>query len=207
MDNDDTPTPVKKKKAWARWLPGGIAVVAIACGVLLATEANLRATIFQQKFTKYTFTNERGQKYSILFYRNAAVENYTSGTVNEKVLVSPIIKPSIEPVMMSLEGSYNNIKTADQESITTSKSCSFLPGFSKAFSVYLPSLKTTAGFCTDQGVVDVSVVSTSNSVYAIQFREKYNPATVTAAEAKEILDYKLSNSDLETISASFRPLS
>jgi hypothetical protein len=196
----------KPKRHWLYF--GLISLVLIAIlgfGITLAVDSSLRATVFREKLETYTFVNEHNSKYSFLFYRNSTTQSDNFGSSDRMVLVSPKLKTYVYPIEVSVEGSANNSNSRAQQAIIASNNCTLASGYTKAFSVYISSLKTNANVCTDQGVTYVSEFGTTSSVYYMLFRLKL-PSQLNGSQANQVFNGKLNADDLKTIMASFDPL-
>lgn len=205
----------KPKKGKLKILTFGIILlIIVAAAVLLFADKSLQATVFREKFTPYTFLTEKGDKFSINFYRGSTVENLSIGngqTATE--LLSPVVKPYPVPIVLGLNGKPNNSNATAQQLLQEGENCTYGTFNTDAFTVYIPSVGANATFCTtSQGIIYQSFFGTSSSVYFMQIGEyspSVNPSNITPqteALAQSILNNKLNVNDIQTIAKSFKPL-
>lgn len=166
----------------------------------MTSSYNLRAIITDSKFRQYTFSNDKGEKYRIVFYKNSVQENYNFGTVTSRVLLSPSTATGSVPILVALDGKRGDTNAAAEAKL---QECT-TEGASVAFSVYIKSIGVNANFCTyAQGVGYESFFGNANSVYFMQIIPAGNNLAQTDANAQKIVNSNPSISDAETIAESF----
>ncbi|HUD06452.1 MAG TPA: hypothetical protein VMR34_01050 [Candidatus Saccharimonadales bacterium] len=170
--------------------------------------------MINSKLRQYTLTNDKGDKYSILFYKGSSTQSYNFGTVTDNVLVSPPISKGGVSLVMSLSGRPNNSTQSAQQLVENSNNCSSSSNTEnvQAFSVFIKSIGVNANFCTNPSQYSVSPVEfnsffgNSTTVYAINIAP-YSPGQqVNTSNEAAIQATKPNPNDIKTIAASFKYL-
>lgn len=199
----------KLKKYWLRLAICGLVVIAITgIAIVLSANYNLRATVLNGKFRQYTFTNNYGETYRFLYYKDSRPEKYNFSSGTATVLVSPVLTKGGVPIIMNVEGRTNNSNAAAQGALTSSNKCMLATNMTEAFSVYLPSIGVKAHVCTIDEAFYTSFFGNSHTVYFMQILPggDQKEAAVSSGYAATIVASKPKLNDVRTIVASFRYL-
>lgn len=128
-------------------------------GFVLATNQNVRATVFRQKFVTFNYPLCKTHTCTIKFYRGSKIDSYTPWTPPGQapakasmVLMSPVINSKTNIIMRIAPVKLNS---ASLQALSKQNNCS-APGETSGFTENLPNLGTTANICavtSDNGLM------------------------------------------------------
>ena len=204
----------KKHKHLKGLIIGGCAIVILlVVGMLLATNYNLRATLFDQRLRQYTFINSTGDEYRILFYKGSTEQTLPDGTPSQLVLVSPPIGEGESQMFIALNGKDNDTNSQAQTDVEKNNNCTLSSTFSvKAFSLYIKSEKITANICTNAAKSSVnhvdyaSLFGNNKSVFFEEIAPYTKNQVPNSSELKAFQSTNPNINDIKTILASFKYL-
>ncbi|HEX7368415.1 MAG TPA: hypothetical protein VF261_02055 [Candidatus Saccharimonadales bacterium] len=145
----------KRRLPWVKITIGSLLVIILAtAGTILATNQNVRATVFRQKYMSYAYPICKTHTCSIQFYKGSKIASYAPWTppgeppeAAHMSLISPVIdgKTFVAMDIDAFPIAIANTKPG-QQFLTPLKDCSG-SGLIAGFSDYLPNLGTTANVC------------------------------------------------------------
>ncbi|HTB48479.1 MAG TPA: hypothetical protein VK712_00155 [Verrucomicrobiae bacterium] len=157
----------KRHLPWARIIKWSLLVIVLAAaGTVLATNQNIRATVFRQKFTTYNYPTCKTHVCTVKFYRGSKIGSYTPVTPPgqtplkpETTLLSPVIggKTYLAMLVGAYPLSFANT-SAGKQLLDTYSTCS-ASGETSGFTVYVTDLDANANVCAIPGNI-----GTNNSV-------------------------------------------
>jgi len=203
----------KPRRHWLRWASLSVLILLIVgAGAVLATNQNLRATVFRQKFTTYNYPLCKTHICTIKFYRGSKIASYSipapPGQAPSKPaedLISPVIDGKtyiamrIAPLKLTgtasqlLDNQYNNCSAA---------------GETTGFTVNLQNLGTSANMCavvTNNGTVIGYLGTIASQKYGALFdiiideNLSFNQGQVSSSSVFDLSNYQ---NDIQSILAS-----
>jgi len=152
VNYDPTQFSEKPRRHWFRWVSLFVLVLLIVgAGAILATNQNIRATVFRQKFVTYNYPLCKTHTCTIKFYRDSKIAPYTPPTPPGQTPLTPsmtLISPVMENktyIIMRVDALKLN-STTEQLLNDQYNNCTE-PGETTGFTEYLPNLDTSANIC------------------------------------------------------------
>lgn len=182
--------PEKRRKPWLKIISLVLMLIVLAgFGFLVATNQNIRATVFRQKLVTYNYPQCKTAICTIKFYRGSKIAPYAPQTpagqqplASHMSLISPIIDGK---TFITMRIDAYNISAASNDAskqlMDELSSCS-TAGLTNGFKDYLPNLDTNINTCAvpsddHSAVLGYATAFTSqktNSFFIIQISEDFS---------------------------------
>lgn len=213
------PTEAEKpRRHWFRIIGLTLSVlVVIGTGAVLATNQNIRATVFRQKFVAYNYPTCKTHICTVKFYRGSTITSYSpppppgeTPLPPETVLTSPIIG-GVAPISLRIVA--GAITTQARQALAKESTCSTATSTVQGFSQYIPALDVTANFCgiyvTDKengaqvviAYYGAFITPKTNAFYNVFIEEHYE-VNAQYQFTKPVFDLTSYQTDFQTIVAS-----
>jgi hypothetical protein len=160
----------KRHLPWPRIIKIALVLIILgSAGAILATNQNIRATVFRQKLVAYNYPVCKTHICTMKFYKGSKVGSYTPPTLPgdppsqaETALVSPVIDGktnlAMRVSMISLTGANTDVVKQILAAFNVCSSANPIPFNTVGFSEYLPNMDANIKVCAvsvdnDSGMV------------------------------------------------------
>ncbi|HVV25428.1 MAG TPA: hypothetical protein VHC21_00105 [Candidatus Saccharimonadales bacterium] len=161
---------------WRKLIKGALLIIVLAAiGAVLATNQNLRATIFRQKLTTYNYPICKTHVCTVKFFRGSKIAPYTPYTPpgqSPAAAQTSLISPTIDgKTYVAMRIDADPLATANTDAgkqlLSTYNNCAG-SGLTMGFSEYLPNLGTNVNVCAINADNDPNTVLSYVAVFTSQ---------------------------------------